>query len=52
RKDAINIGCDPPNFPTKAYIEQYLESYTNPNFTTWRDDYKQPFPKNKFLGEC
>ncbi|ESK98039.1 glycoside hydrolase family 16 protein [Moniliophthora roreri MCA 2997] len=52
RKGAINIGCDPPNFPTKAYIEQYLESYTNPNFTTWRDDYKQPFPKNKFLGEC
>ncbi|CAL1705276.1 unnamed protein product [Somion occarium] len=50
--DAINIGCDPPNFPTAAYIEGYIEAYTNPNLTTWRDDYKQPFPKNSFLGQC
>ncbi|KAK7468726.1 hypothetical protein VKT23_003229 [Stygiomarasmius scandens] len=52
RKDSINIGCDPKEFPTKAYIEQYIEAYTNPNLTTWKDDYKQPFPKNSFLGEC
>ncbi|KAI0788513.1 beta-glucan synthesis-associated [Abortiporus biennis] len=50
--DNINYGCDPSDFPTAAYIEQYLEAYTNPNLTTWRDDFKQPFPKNKFLGEC
>ena len=22
----INIGCDPPDFPTKAYIEEYVLS--------------------------
>ncbi|KAI0041791.1 glycoside hydrolase family 16 protein [Auriscalpium vulgare] len=51
-KDQINIGCDPPQFPTAAYIDQYLEAYTNPNLTTWRDDFHQTFPKNSFLGQC
>jgi beta-glucanase (GH16 family) len=51
-KDAINIGCDPANFPTQAYINEYIDAYTNPNFTTWRDDFGQPFPKNKLLGQC
>lgn len=23
---AINIGCDPPDFPTTAYINQYVPS--------------------------
>ncbi|KAI0724623.1 glycoside hydrolase family 16 protein [Cerioporus squamosus] len=50
--DAVNIGCDPENFPTKAYIETYPEAYANPNLTTWVDDYHQTFPKNKFFGEC
>jgi hypothetical protein len=31
--DRINIGCDPPNFPTSNYIERYIEAYTNPNLT-------------------
>ena len=47
-----NIGCDPPDFPTASYINQYMEAYTNPNLTTWRDDFKQPFPKNSLLGQC
>ncbi|KAJ7594668.1 beta-glucan synthesis-associated [Mycena floridula] len=51
-KNAINIGCDPPDFPTAAYIEQYIEAYSNPNITTWVDDFKQTFPKNSWLGEC
>ncbi|KII90597.1 glycoside hydrolase family 16 protein [Plicaturopsis crispa FD-325 SS-3] len=51
-KDAINIGCDPEDFPTAAYINEYIEAYTNPNLTTWKDDFKQPVPKNKFLGQC
>ncbi|KAN0135670.1 Beta-glucan synthesis-associated [Lactarius tabidus] len=51
-KGNINIGCDPPNFPTMAYINQYIEAYTDPNLTTWKDDFGQPFPKNKFLGQC
>ncbi|KAL0956987.1 hypothetical protein HGRIS_003087 [Hohenbuehelia grisea] len=52
RRDSINIGCDPSDFPTAAYIEQYIGAYTNPNLTTWKDDFKQPFPKNSFLGQC
>jgi len=50
--DNINYGCDPENFPTQDYIKQYLEAYTNPNFTTWENDFKQPMPKNSFLGQC
>ncbi|ESK91623.1 glycoside hydrolase family 16 protein [Moniliophthora roreri MCA 2997] len=52
RPDSINIGCDPKDFPTKAYIDEYIEAYTNANLTTWRDDYKQPFPKNKLIDQC
>ncbi|KAI0348533.1 beta-glucan synthesis-associated protein [Trametopsis cervina] len=48
----INVGCDPKDFPTEAYINTYIEAYTNPNLTTWRDDFKQTFPKNRFLGQC
>lgn len=33
-------------------FNRYIEAYTNPNLTTWRDDYGQPFPKNSFLGQC
>ena len=25
--NAVNIGCDPPGFPTAAYIEQYALSH-------------------------
>ncbi|EIN14050.1 beta-glucan synthesis-associated protein [Punctularia strigosozonata HHB-11173 SS5] len=49
---STNIGCDPPDFPTAAYIEQYIEAYTNPNLTTWRDDFGQPFPKNRLIDQC
>ncbi|THH13369.1 hypothetical protein EW146_g6838 [Bondarzewia mesenterica] len=52
QKDKINIGCDPKQFPTQAYINQYIEAYTNQNLTTWTDDFKQPIPKNSFLGQC
>ncbi|KAG7446496.1 glycoside hydrolase family 16 protein [Guyanagaster necrorhizus] len=50
--DNINIGCDPRDFPTQAYINEYIEAYMNPNLTTWVDDFQKPFPKNSFLGEC
>jgi len=26
-----NIGCDPEDYPTAAYIERYKEAYNNPN---------------------
>lgn len=51
-KDSKNVGCDPDGFPTTAYINQYLEAYTNPNLTTWIDDYGQRFPKNQLLDNC
>ena len=50
--NSINYGCDPDDFPTESYINTYIEAYTNPNLTTWRNDFGQPFPKNKFLGQC
>lgn len=30
--DNVNIGCDPPDFPTKAYIDQYVDVY---NYSAW-----------------
>ncbi|KAJ7595046.1 beta-glucan synthesis-associated [Mycena floridula] len=51
-EDDINYGCDPKDFPTQAYIEKYIEAYTNPNLTTWAHDYGQPVPRNSFLGQC
>lgn len=29
------IGCDPAERPTAKYIQNHLNAYTNPNFTTW-----------------
>ncbi|KAF5367017.1 hypothetical protein D9758_003867 [Tetrapyrgos nigripes] len=53
----INVGCDPADFPTKAYIEEYLEAYTNPNLTTWADPiesggFGQVVPKNNLIDNC
>lgn len=50
--DAMNVGCDPVGFPTASYINQYMEAYTNPNLTTWVDDFKQSFPRNKLVDTC
>ncbi|CCM05196.1 uncharacterized protein FIBRA_07405 [Fibroporia radiculosa] len=50
--DNINIGCDPEDFPTAAYINEYIEAYTNPNLTTWTGDFGQPFPGNSWLNQC
>ncbi|KAK1227722.1 hypothetical protein PQX77_009273 [Marasmius sp. AFHP31] len=49
--DRINIGCDPKEFPTQAYIEEYKEAYTNANLTTW-DQYGQQWPKNRLVDQC
>ncbi|KAH9833744.1 glycoside hydrolase family 16 protein [Rhodofomes roseus] len=32
--DSINVGCDPVDFPTAAYINKYAEAYWNPKMTT------------------
>ncbi|KAJ7717021.1 glycoside hydrolase family 16 protein [Mycena metata] len=50
--DKINIGCDTSERPTQAYINTYIEAYTNPLLTTWEDDYKQVNPKNNLTSQC
>lgn len=52
-----NVGCDPENAPTAAYIGKHKEAYFNPNLTTWtemreRGGYAQKFPGNSMLGQC
>ncbi|CAE6492121.1 unnamed protein product [Rhizoctonia solani] len=47
-----NIGCNPKEYPTADYINTYVEAYTNPNITTWVDDYKQRVPKNRLIDQC
>lgn len=32
--DNINIGCDPPDFPTYDYIERWKDVYYNPNIVS------------------
>ncbi|KAF8890771.1 beta-glucan synthesis-associated protein SKN1 [Infundibulicybe gibba] len=52
-KDSINIGCDPPDFPTATYINAYPEAYTNNNLTLWTTpSYNQTWPKNRLNGGC
>ncbi|KAF8349747.1 beta-glucan synthesis-associated protein [Amanita rubescens] len=51
-QNAINYGCDPADFPTEAYISQFSEAYTNPNLTTWVNDYGQTMPQNKLVTPC
>ncbi|KAJ6598824.1 glycoside hydrolase family 16 protein [Mycena vulgaris] len=50
--DSINIGCDPTDFPTSDYINTYIDAYSNPNLTTWVDDYGQKIPKNSLIDTC
>ncbi|KIY45768.1 glycoside hydrolase family 16 protein [Fistulina hepatica ATCC 64428] len=52
RSDRLNIGCDPDDFPTAAYIAKYSEAYSNSNLTTWVGDYGQVNPGNSFLDQC
>ncbi|KXN90403.1 Beta-glucan synthesis-associated protein KRE6 [Leucoagaricus sp. SymC.cos] len=53
-KDAVNIGCDPADFPTAKYIETYQEAYTNFNLTLWNtEQYPSEWPKNRLQeGGC
>ncbi len=51
-ENAVNVGCDPPDFPTAKYINQFIDAYTDPNLTTWRGDFGQEWPKNSWLKQC
>lgn len=40
------VSCDPPDHPTKAYIERHKDVYYNRNYTIWPKDW----PKNEMTG--
>lgn len=40
------VSCDPPEYPTTAYIKKYEEVYNNANHTVWPN----PVPKNRLTG--
>ncbi|KAI1798328.1 beta-glucan synthesis-associated [Ganoderma leucocontextum] len=56
RKGHTNIGCDPPDYPTKNYIDTHPDAYANPNLTYWSQP--QPvgagysWPKNSAYDGC
>ncbi|PIL27407.1 hypothetical protein GSI_10555 [Ganoderma sinense ZZ0214-1] len=56
RKGHTNIGCDPPDYPTKNYIDNHPDAYGNPNLTYWSQP--QPvgagysWPKNSAYTGC
>ncbi|OCH84874.1 beta-glucan synthesis-associated [Obba rivulosa] len=56
RSGSVNIGCDPPGFPTMDYISKHMEAYTNPNLTFWSQPAPSgagyPWPKNSQLTTC
>lgn len=45
------MTCDPPDYPTTAYIEAHKKAYTNPNLTTW-DETGFPWPRNELVDGC
>ncbi|KAH8827210.1 glycoside hydrolase family 16 protein [Flagelloscypha sp. PMI_526] len=52
RKGTKNgMTCDPPDYPTKDYINNHLVAYTNPNLTTWASA-NFTFPRNSLYDGC
>ncbi|KAI3406240.2 SKN1 [Candida oxycetoniae] len=48
-EDAVNVGCDPKDYPTYDYIQQHLNIYQNMNLTNFAMG-GYTFPKNKLTG--
>lgn len=49
RKGQTNVGCSPADYPTEDYINRHMDSYMNPNLTSWN----YPRPKNGlYSGGC
>lgn len=47
-EDAVNLGCDPTDYPTYDYIQNNLDVYSNANLTQWTDTHD--VVKNKLTG--
>ncbi|KAF8181436.1 beta-glucan synthesis-associated protein-domain-containing protein [Mycena galopus ATCC 62051] len=50
--DNVQVGCNPADYPTAEYINQYMQAYTDANLTTWVDDFHQVIPKNRLADTC
>ncbi|KAJ2934244.1 hypothetical protein H1R20_g2843, partial [Candolleomyces eurysporus] len=49
RKNEINIGCDPKDYPTAKYINDHLQAFMDVNMTQWN----WPLPRNRlYEGSC
>jgi len=49
--DQVNVGCDPPGYPTQQYIDDHKKIYYNPNITLFADS-GYPYPKNSLVHKC
>jgi beta-glucanase (GH16 family) len=48
----LNIGCDPPDYPTYDFINRHMATYTNANLTIWggtaeQGGYQANWPRNR-----
>jgi len=50
-QDAIDMTCDPVDYPTYNYIQNHLNAYENVNLTSW-EDAGYLFPKNLLVHGC
>lgn len=50
-KGQEKLSCDPPDYPTKDYINNHIDVYNNPNITQWTQT-KYAWPKNKLKTGC
>ena len=48
-EDAINVSCDPDDYPTSNYIETHPKAYQDNNLTSWEDT-GYDWPKNSFAS--
>ncbi|MBW0498445.1 hypothetical protein O181_038160 [Austropuccinia psidii MF-1] len=51
RKDRINVGCSPKDYPTEKYIKDHFRAYQNLNLTTWAEA-GYTFPKSTLMDGC
>ncbi|RCK58227.1 Beta-glucan synthesis-associated protein SKN1 [Candida viswanathii] len=47
--NAVNVGCDPDDYPTYDYIQDHLNVYYNQNLTKFEEG-GYTFPKNRLTG--
>ncbi|KRZ98302.1 uncharacterized protein AC631_05939, partial [Debaryomyces fabryi] len=50
-EDAINLTCDPDDYPTYDYIEAHPKAYQDNNLTSWSET-GYDWPKNSLVHNC